>query len=97
MISRRSILGASALLAAASKTETPERRVHCTGDGLSLSPAEYSRLLAKLADEGSIKPDSYSNDGAVAELEAIFAADLGKERATSSRSLTFLKKWPTTT
>ena len=75
------MLGGGALLAAASKSETPERRVQFTGDGLGLSPVEYARLLARLADEGKIQPDSYSNDGAVAELEAAFAAELGKERA----------------
>jgi threonine aldolase len=83
MMSRRTVLGGSVLLAAATKTkaETSERRVTFTGDGLGLNPVDYARLLARLADEGKIKPDSYSNEGAVAELEAAFAAELGKERA----------------
>ncbi|MBI3694003.1 MAG: aminotransferase class I/II-fold pyridoxal phosphate-dependent enzyme [Acidobacteria bacterium] len=81
MISRRTVLTSGALLAVPSKTAPPDRHVHFTGDGLSLKPLEYSRLLAQLAEEDKIKPDSYSNDGIVAELEQTFAADLGKERA----------------
>lgn len=48
-------------------------------DGLQLSPREYASLLMKLADENKIKPDYYSNDGIVEELESVFAALLGKE------------------
>ena len=50
-------------------------------DGLSFSPKEYSDLLMKLADEGKIKPDYYSNGGVVEELENKFAKLLGKESA----------------
>ncbi|MBE0538221.1 MAG: hypothetical protein IH620_00800 [Ignavibacterium sp.] len=50
-------------------------------DGLSFSPKEYSELLMKLADEGKIKPDYYSNGGIVEELEIKFAKLLGKESA----------------
>ncbi|MCF0051669.1 threonine aldolase family protein [Dyadobacter sp. LJ53] len=48
-------------------------------DGLNLSPMEYANLLMKLADEGKIKPDFYSNGGVVEELEVKFAKLLGKE------------------
>lgn len=48
-------------------------------DGLNLSPKEYAGLLMKLADEGKIKPDFYSNGGVVEELENKFAQLLGKE------------------
>jgi len=50
-------------------------------DGLYHSPLEYASLLMKLADEGKIKEDYYSNDGVVAELENRFAKLLGKESA----------------
>jgi threonine aldolase len=50
-------------------------------DGLFLSPLEYASLLMKLADEGKIKADYYSNDGVVAEMENTFAKLLGKESA----------------
>lgn len=50
-------------------------------DGLSFSPKDYSELLMKLADEGKIKPDNYSNGGIVEELENKFAKLLGKESA----------------
>jgi threonine aldolase len=48
-------------------------------DGLNLSPKEYASLLMKLADEGKIKSDFYSNGGVVEELEHKFAQLLGKE------------------
>ncbi|MBI1790889.1 MAG: amino acid lyase [Acidobacteria bacterium] len=82
-VHRRGFLAAGALLANAppARSAGSERRVHFTHDGLGLSPLEYSRLLAQLAEEGKIKPDSYSMEGAVAELEKAFARDLGKERA----------------
>ena len=50
-------------------------------DGLLLSPKEYAELLMKLADEGKISPDYYSNGGVVEELENKFANLLGKESA----------------
>ena len=50
-------------------------------DGLQLTPKEYAILLMKLADEGKIKPDFYSNGGVVEELEHKFAHLLGKESA----------------
>lgn len=57
------------------------RQVDFIHDGLNLSPKEYSELLMKLADEGKIKPDFYSNGGVVEELENKFASLLGKESA----------------
>ena len=56
-------------------------RVRMSGDGLGLTPADHGRILSRLADEGRIARDSYSNGGVVAELEERFAALLGKERA----------------
>ena len=50
-------------------------------DGLHLSPKEYTEILFKLADEGKIKPDYYSNGGIVEELEDKLAKWLGKESA----------------
>ena len=57
------------------------KRVRMMGDGLGLTPAEHGRLLARMADEGRIERDSYSNGGTVQALEEQFAAILGKERA----------------
>ncbi|MVM33219.1 amino acid lyase [Spirosoma sp. HMF4905] len=62
----------------ASPTHGPVDFVH---DGLLLSPKEYAALLMKLADEGKIKTDYYSNGGVVEELEAKFVSLLGKESA----------------
>ena len=56
-------------------------RVRMFGDGLGLTPAEQGQLLARLAEEGRIARDSYSNGGTVQELEEQFAQVLGKERA----------------
>lgn len=55
--------------------------VHFTSDGLALSPAEYARLLARLAEEDGIAADEFSLGGAVAQLEQRMAALLGKETA----------------
>ena len=56
-------------------------RVSMMGDGLGLTPAEQGHLLIRLADEGRVVRDSYSNGGTVEELEERFAEVLGKERA----------------
>lgn len=63
------------------KASNPNKQIDFTHDGLQLSPAEYGDLLMKLADEGKIKPDYYSNGGVVEELENKFAKLLGKESA----------------
>ena len=61
--------------------EAGSPRVRMTGDGLGLTAGDQARLLTRLADEGRIDPDSYSNGGTVRELEERVAALLGKERA----------------
>jgi threonine aldolase len=58
-----------------------DRTIWLSGDGLGLTPAQYSRLLARLAEEKGIAPDSYSLGAIVEDLEAEFARLLGKERA----------------
>lgn len=58
-----------------------ERLIKLSGDGLGLNPAQYSRLLMRLADEKSIATDSYSLGGIVEQLETQFARVLGKEQA----------------
>jgi hypothetical protein len=57
------------------------QRVNFVYDGSALTAAEYADLLMKMADEGKIKEDYYSNGGIVEELENKFAGWLGKERA----------------
>ena len=64
-----------------SATEPAAGRVRMSGDGLGLTPADHGRILGRLAEEGRIARDSYSNGGVVGELEERFAALLGKERA----------------
>ena len=64
-----------------SVAEPTAGRVRMSGDGLGLTPADHGRLLSRLAEEGRIARDSYSNGGVVGELEERFAALLGKERA----------------
>jgi threonine aldolase len=61
--------------------ETEDRVVRLSGDGVGLTPPQYSRLLTRLLDEKSIAPDSYSLGGIVEELEHECARMLGKERA----------------
>src|SRR3954454_14685150 len=55
--------------------------VQFRSDGLGLSPAEYARLLAEIAETRGIDVDDYSRGGVVAELEERMAVLLGKERA----------------
>ena len=55
--------------------------VQFRSDGLGLSPAEYARLLAEIAERRGIDVDDYSRGGVVAELEERMAALLGKEAA----------------
>ena len=64
-----------------SATAVDGRTVKLTGDGVALSPAEYARLVVRLADEKNLVPDSYSIGGVVEELETAFARVLKKERA----------------
>jgi threonine aldolase len=56
-------------------------RVFLTGDGLSLSPAEYARRLTSIAGADAFRRDTYLHGGPVEELEGRFAAALGKEGA----------------
>jgi threonine aldolase len=58
-----------------------DAKVHFRSDGLALSPAEYARLLAHLAEGSGIEADEFSCDGAVGRLEQRMAAMLGKETA----------------
>lgn len=50
-------------------------------DGRALSPGDYARLLMRMADEGRIRADYYSNGGVVEELENRMAKHLGHEDA----------------
>ena len=75
-------------VAAAAQTRTAaeaaggeDRIVRLGGDGVALTPAQYARLLARIADEQGAAADSYILGGVVEELEAEFARILGKERA----------------
>lgn len=65
----------------ASQSYSSNKQIDFIHDGLQLSPTEYAELLMKLADEGKINPDYYSNGGVVEELENKFAKLLGKESA----------------
>src|SRR5262245_50217869 len=61
--------------------DAAERTVRLSGDGVPLTPLQYSQLLARLAEERRIGADSYSIGGVVEQLETEFARLLGKERA----------------
>jgi len=58
-----------------------KRGIHFRSDGLALSPAEYARLLTRLAEDNGIAADEFSRDGIVTRLEERIAAMLGKEAA----------------
>lgn len=55
--------------------------VYALGDGIPHTPAEYSRLLAGLAEKGGLAPDNYSRGGIVEQVESRMASLLGKETA----------------
>src|SRR5262249_34746466 len=55
--------------------------VHFRSDGVALPPADYSRLLGRLAEERGIAADEFSRGGVVGELEERMAGLLGKEMA----------------
>ena len=61
--------------------ERLQRVVKFTGDGQSLTPAEYAFVLTSILAEHEIEPDYYSRGGVVTELEQRLARMLGKERA----------------
>jgi threonine aldolase len=50
-------------------------------DGILLSAADQTALLAKLGAAGKAEPDFYARGGVVSELEKAMASLLGKERA----------------
>ena len=58
-----------------------DRSIHFRSDGLALSPAEYARLLAQIAEGEGIAADEFSLGGAVERLERRMAELLGKEVA----------------
>jgi threonine aldolase len=60
---------------------TLDHRIHFRSDGLALSPAEYARLLARLAENEGIAADEFSRDGVVTRLEERMATMLRKETA----------------
>ena len=80
---RRNFLRAplAALPLAAAAAERTDDRIHAIGDGVPHTPAEYTRLLARLVEAGSIAADSYSIGGIVQQLETGMAGLLGKETA----------------
>ena len=64
----------------AAQAPAPDRIV-LSGDGLSLSPLEYARLLETIAGPEAFRRDTYLHGGPVEELEKRFASELGKESA----------------
>jgi len=44
-------------------------RIHFRSDGLTLSTAEYARLLTRLEENEGIAADEFSRDGVVTRLE----------------------------
>ena len=58
-----------------------DHSIHFRSDGLALSPADYARLLARLAENDRIAADEFSRGGVVTQLEERIAEMLGKEAA----------------
>jgi len=76
------LLGSTSVQAAESiEALAQNQTVQFRSDGLALSPADYTRLLARLSEDPGIATDDYSRHGVVALLEQEMAALLGKEMA----------------
>jgi threonine aldolase len=75
---RRSFLAVPLAFQIAAAQEPP--RVFARGDGIPLTPREYTALLSKLAEPEGFE-DDFSRGGAVEKLETRMAALLGKEAA----------------
>jgi len=75
------VIGATQRKSSDAAQDADDRVVRLSGDGLGLTPAQYSRLLTRVAEEKGILADAYILDGVVDELEKEFARVLGKERA----------------
>jgi len=87
---RRTFLKAGGALAVSGLLTRPDlargeapsvAEVRFMGDGLGLSPTEYTRRVADLAARHGFSADTYASGGVIAELEAAFARHLGKETA----------------
>ncbi len=59
----------------------PERIVHTSGDGIGITPREYSGLLNRLCQEKAVVDDNYLLGGEVEAFEQHWATLLGKEAA----------------
>lgn len=57
------------------------QQTHFISDGLNLTPAQYSKLLASLTESSKFEGDDYCLGGIITELENTFARMLNKERA----------------
>jgi threonine aldolase len=58
-----------------------ERVVHLTGDGIGITPPEYSALLERLCRDAAVGQDAYLLGGEVERFERHWAQLLGKEAA----------------
>ncbi len=58
-----------------------DNAVRFFGDGLSLSPREYSDFLTRLTNMNDFEKDIYAKGGVIKKLETKFAKMLGKETA----------------
>src|SRR5437667_2538486 len=74
-------MGEYSSLHASGFSKAEDRSIHFRSDGVALSPAEYARLLAQLAEGDGIAADEFTRDGVVAALEQRMAALLGKDMA----------------
>jgi threonine aldolase len=66
---------------AATSGEPADRMVYLSGDGVPLSPAEFTALLDSLTRKAQIEEDNYLLGGDIARFEQQWATLLGKETA----------------
>jgi threonine aldolase len=80
---RRSFLAAAGFagLQLSAAPTTSDDRIYTYGDGIRLTPEQYSRLLTELTSRSDFSVDDYSRGGVVEQLEQRMASILGKEAA----------------
>lgn len=75
-------LGATAADGAAAPAPTDlDRQVHLSGDGVALTPRQFSSLLQQLSHAREVHDDSYLLGGEIEAFETHWASLLGKETA----------------
>jgi len=81
IVSRSGVASAATSNGPSGSSNPDEKMVRFMGDGLSLTPLEYTTLLTQLAESGGFESDVYASGGIIEKIEKEFARLLDKETA----------------